>query len=61
MSKNIKLEILEASYYEHFKYTKDIAMYLPVGHSKRVVIDEELQRMITEINNIRNNKYSINI
>ena len=36
-------------------------MYLPVGHSKRVVIDEELQRMITEINNIRNNKYSINI
>jgi hypothetical protein len=56
MSKNIKLEILEASYYEHFKYAKDIAMFLPVGHYKRVVIDKELQIMITEINNIRNLK-----
>lgn len=30
-----KLEILQASYWEHFKYDKDLALILPIEHPKR--------------------------
>ncbi len=51
-----KLEILEQSYYEHFKSAKDLAMYLPLNHPKRLLLEVTLNQMITEINNIKNKK-----
>lgn len=52
--KNIKLEILESSYYEHFKYTKDIAMFYPLNHPKRLELDIIMNSMLKEIHLIRN-------
>ncbi len=48
------LEILESSYWEHFKIAKDLALYLPLNHPKRVKIDKECHKMITRINKIKN-------
>jgi hypothetical protein len=55
MERNIKLEILEANYWENFKFAKDISLIFPINHPKRVTLDKELLEMITEINNIKNN------
>lgn len=49
----IRLEILEASYWEHFKIAKDLAMYLPLHHPKRLLLEQELNKMIKEINEIK--------
>jgi hypothetical protein len=51
----IKLEILEYSYWEHFKYAKDISMVLPVNNPKRLRVEEELNKMIKLIHEIKNN------
>lgn len=37
---SIKREIQLASYWEHFKYAKDIALILPVDHPKRKLIEK---------------------
>ncbi len=50
------LEILEANYWEHFKYAKDLSLFLPLNHSKRVQLEEELSKMIQEINDIKSKK-----
>ncbi len=50
----IKLEILESSYWEHFKYLKDISLILPLDHPKRILLEKELSKMIREINLIKN-------
>lgn len=47
-----KLEILLYNYWEHFKYAKDLHLILPLGHQKRVVLDKELNKMITRIHEI---------
>jgi hypothetical protein len=49
----MNLEILEASYWEHFKYAKDMALYLPLKHPKRIQVEEEINKMITEINLVK--------
>lgn len=48
--KQIKLEILEANYWEHYKYAKDISYIFSVSHPKRVQMEETLRIMISEIN-----------
>jgi hypothetical protein len=48
--KKIRLEILESSYWEHYKYAKDMAMYLPLDHPKRKLLEKELNEMISELN-----------
>lgn len=53
----IKLEILESSYQEHFKYAKDISMFLPLNHPKRKKLEAEMASMITEINKMKNELY----
>ncbi len=50
----IKLEILEYSYWEHFKFAKDIALILPIDHPKRKLIESEVNRLSEKINKLRN-------
>ena len=45
----IEIEILEASYWEHFKYAKDMALILPLKHPKRVKVENELNDMINRL------------
>ncbi len=52
--KKIRLEILEYSRWEHFKFAKDIALILPMEHPKRKLLEKELHEMITEINILKN-------
>lgn len=52
--KKIKLELLEASYWEHYKMAKDLALYLPLNHPKRAKLEVELNKMIKEINELKN-------
>ena len=50
----IKLEILEYSYWEHYKYLKDMSLILPLNHPKRIRVENEVNSMITEINKMKN-------
>lgn len=45
------LEILEANYWEHYKYAKDLAQFLPLNNPKRLLLEKEMSKMIEEINN----------
>jgi hypothetical protein len=44
---SISKEILQQSYWEHFKAAKDLALYLEPTHPKRV----KLEKVINEISN----------
>jgi hypothetical protein len=46
---NNELEILTASYWEHFKYAKELAQYLELNHPKRIKIEAELNKILKEI------------
>jgi hypothetical protein len=46
---SIELEILEYSYWEHFKYAKDLHLILPIGHKKRVALDNEMNIILERI------------
>lgn len=45
----IKREILTTSYWEHFKYAKDLAMMLPLGHPKRVKAEQAVNDIQSEL------------
>lgn len=47
------IEILEANYWEHFKFAKELAMFLPVDHPKRVMMDKVMAEMINKINQLK--------
>ena len=47
---DIKLELLKASYLEHFKFAKDLAMILPIDHPKRKEVEKELNNIQQKIN-----------
>lgn len=49
----IKLEILESNYWEHFKYAKDLAYYLPIDHPKRKKAETEVNRLSEEIRKLK--------
>ncbi len=51
---SIRLHILEYNYLEHFKHAKDLALVLPIEHPKRKAIELELNKMVTEINKLKN-------
>lgn len=40
-----EIEILEYSYWEHFKYAKDVALILPIEHPKRKKVEDELNKL----------------
>lgn len=51
--KEIELEILESSYWEHFKVAKDAALYLPLKHPKRAKLEKELNKMLQRIHKLK--------
>jgi hypothetical protein len=50
----IVLNILQASYWEHFKFAKELALYLPVSDKKRVELEIEMNKIIKEIHILQN-------
>lgn len=52
---NLKLEILEGSYWEHFKIAKDMALIWDLNNPRRKKIETELNKISLEINKIKNN------
>jgi len=48
-----KLEILEGSYWEHYKFAKDLSLYLPLDHPKRKLLEAELNKQLEVINKIK--------
>lgn len=53
---NLALQILEASYWEHFKSAKDISRFLPIDNPKRVEIENELNKIAKEIQAVKKKK-----
>lgn len=53
MKDEIKVQILESNYWEHYKFAKDMAFYLPIDHPKRLLLEEELNKMIKELNELK--------
>lgn len=51
--KSIELEILEFSYWEHFKFAKDLALIYPPEHPKRQELDKILKEMVDKINELK--------
>lgn len=49
-----RLEILEANYWEHYKFAKDLSTFLPLKNPKRQLLEDELNKQLTEINKIKN-------
>lgn len=49
-----KLELLQYSYWEHFKFEKDIAFVLPIDHPKRVKMRHHTNQILEEIHKIQN-------
>lgn len=49
----IRLEILEYNYWEHFKQAKDLSLVLPIDHPKRQRLETEINRLLKEINEIK--------
>jgi len=59
---SLELEILKASYWEHYKYEKDLSYILPLNDPKRIKILEEVNNIseqIRELENKQNNKNEI--
>lgn len=50
---SIKLELLKASYWEHYKAAKDLAMILPVEHPKRKKMEKTVNDLSEEIQNLK--------
>ena len=48
--KGIEKEILLYSYWEHFKYAKDLAQILPIHHPKRIHVQKHLDEIVTKLN-----------
>ncbi len=50
----MELQILEANYWEHFKYAKDLALFMQPDSPKRIAIQAEMDAMIEKINQLKN-------
>ena len=50
---SIKIQILEYSYWEHFKAAKDAALILPINHPKRKILETAVNDIIGEINKLK--------
>jgi len=52
----MKLEILEMSYMEHFKYVKDMTYILTPDHPKIIKMNIEINKMLIEINSLKKDR-----
>ena len=50
---NLQLEILEANYWENFKFAKDLSLIFPVDNPKRKKLESELTIMLEKINDLK--------
>jgi len=50
----VNIEILNSSYWEHFKFAKELAGYLPLDHPKRIKVEQEINEILTVLKD--NNK-----
>lgn len=46
---NIRLEILQCSYWEHFKAAKELALIFPPEHHRRIALQDEINKILDEI------------
>lgn len=53
---NNKLEILNANYWENFKFEKDLAQIYPIDHPKRVKLSKECNNILKEIHKLKENE-----
>lgn len=49
----IKIEILEYSYWEHFKALKDVALILPIEHPKRKKLENATNEILKELHELK--------
>jgi len=50
MLPDVVRDILQASYWEHFKAAKDLALYLEQNHPRRLKIESEMNKMLSVLN-----------
>jgi len=50
----IKIELLEYSYWEHFKALKDISLILPLDHPKRVKLEKTTNELLGKMHELKN-------
>jgi hypothetical protein len=53
---NKKVELLEASYWEHYKFAKDLSFIYPIDNPKRLKIESEVNKIRQEIIALNNGK-----
>ena len=51
--KSVEIEILNFSYWEHFKHAKDLSLVLPLNHPKRIRVENELNNMLDKMNSLK--------
>lgn len=50
---DLKLEILQYNYWEHFKFEKDLAMVLPLNHPKRTEARKHTSEILEQIHKLQ--------
>ena len=50
---SIYLEILQGSYWEHFKKSKDLSLYLPLDDIRRKELEEEIKIILEKIKSLK--------
>lgn len=51
-----EIQILEYSYWEHFKFAKDIALILPLEHPRRKKVEDELNKLQKRLQELKDKK-----
>ncbi len=46
---DIEFELLQYSYWEHFKAAKDLALILPPEHPKRIQLEKTINELLDKI------------
>ncbi len=46
---DIRKDILQLSYWEHFKKAKDLALILPPEHPQRLELEQELKTLLNQL------------
>lgn len=52
----MNLEIINSSYWEHFKFAQELAGYLDLNHPKRIKVEAELNKMLDKIRELNSAK-----
>lgn len=50
---SINIEILEYSYWEHFKALKDVSLILPIEHPKRKQLEKATNEILNQLQTIK--------